>query len=187
MPRTLPKRAGARLVLRRARYKARKWATHKMRTNRYRLSSTVRAALMSGNLMTSPSGSAGSSPTNTITITKTRMKMMPPRIPASPPHRRTLFSSSISLLLPLHPELPRTYLPRASVNGPFGFASHGDDDFSLSVSFFEIADGLGDLAQRVRPVDHRCEGALLEELLKELQVLLVWFHCEASHLLAHER
>src|SRR5215208_7513483 len=34
MPRTLPKRAGARLVSRRARYKARKWATHKMRTTR---------------------------------------------------------------------------------------------------------------------------------------------------------
>jgi hypothetical protein len=32
--RTLPKSAGARLVTRRARYKARKWATHKMRTTR---------------------------------------------------------------------------------------------------------------------------------------------------------
>ena len=40
--------------------------THKMRTTRYRPSSTVRAALMSGNLMTSLSASAGSAPTNAI-------------------------------------------------------------------------------------------------------------------------
>jgi hypothetical protein len=33
-----------------------------------------------------------------------------------------------------------------SVNRPFRFASHGDDDFSSSVSLFEITDGLGDLA-----------------------------------------
>ena len=35
--------------------------------------------------MISPSGSAGSGPTNAITTTKTRMKMMPPRTPARPP------------------------------------------------------------------------------------------------------
>ena len=35
---------------------------------------------------------------------------------------------------------------RDSVNRPFGFASHGDDNFSSSVSFFQITDGLGDLA-----------------------------------------
>ena len=42
MPRTLPKRASARLVPLRARYKARKWAIQRMRTTRYKLSSTVR-------------------------------------------------------------------------------------------------------------------------------------------------
>ena len=29
------------------------------------------------------------------------------------------------------------------MNGPFGFVSDGDDDFPLSVSFFQIPDGLG--------------------------------------------
>jgi hypothetical protein len=56
-------------------------------------------------------------------------------------------------------ELRRTYLLRDSLNRPFGFASHGDDDFSSSVSFFQMPDGLGDLAQRVRPVDDRCDLA----------------------------
>jgi hypothetical protein len=37
----------------------------------------------------------------------------------------------------------------------FGFASHGDDDFSSGVSFFQITHGLGDLGERVRPVDDR--------------------------------
>jgi hypothetical protein len=53
---------------------------------------------------------------------------------------------------------------RDSVNRPLGFASHGDDNFSSSVSFFQITDGLGDLAQRVRPVDDRCDLAGFDEL-----------------------
>jgi hypothetical protein len=69
----------------------------------------------------------------------------------------------------------------------FGFASHGDDDFSLSVSLLQVPDGLGDLAQRVRPVDDRCDLAGFDELLKEDQVLVVLRGDECAQLLAHER
>ena len=59
------------------------------------------------------------------------------------------------------------------MNRPLGFASHGDDDFSLSVSFFQIPDGFGDLAQRVGTVDDRCELAGFDELLEGEHVLVV--------------
>src|SRR3712207_6642695 len=52
-------------------------------------------------------------------------------------------------------EVPRIPLPRRWVNRPLEFASHADDHFSSSVSFFQIPDGFGDLTQRVRPVDDR--------------------------------
>src|SRR5215207_721648 len=48
-----------------------------------------------------------------------------------------------------------------------GIASHGDDDFSLSVSLFQITDGVGDLAQRVSSVDDRCDLSGFEELLQD--------------------
>ena len=53
------------------------------------------------------------------------------------------------------------------VNRPFVFASHGDDDFPLSVAFCQIPDGLWGLGERVGPVDDRCELAGFDELLKE--------------------
>src|SRR5215212_3283109 len=76
---------------------------------------------------------------------------------------------------------------RAHVISSRSLPGHGDDDLSTNVSVFEIADRLRRLAQRIRPVDHRREGAGLDELLEEPQVLFVWVHREASHLLAHER
>src|SRR5215208_1000188 len=76
---------------------------------------------------------------------------------------------------------------RDSLNRPFGFASHGDDDFSSSVSFFQIPDGLGDLAQRVSPVDDRCNLAGFDELLEDEQILVVPLVNECAQLLAHER
>ena len=54
-----------------------------------------------------------------------------------------------------------------SVNSPFGFASHGDDDFSTGVSFFQIPHGFGDLAQWVSPVDNRCDLPRFGELLED--------------------
>lgn len=58
--------------------------------------------------------------------------------------------------------------------------------FSFGVSLFKITYGLGNLGERIRSVDDRHDLAGLDELLEELQILLVWFHREASHLLAHE-
>src|SRR5918997_107036 len=55
----------------------------------------------------------------------------------------------------------------------FGFASHGDDDLSSSVSSFQIPDGLGDLGEWVRPVDDRCDLAGFDELLEDDHVLVV--------------
>ena len=45
--------------------------------------------------------------------------------------------------------------------------SHGDDDFSLSVSFFEITDGLGGLGERVHSVDDWCDLPGFDELLED--------------------
>jgi hypothetical protein len=59
------------------------------------------------------------------------------------------------------------------VNTPFGFALHSDDDIFSVVPLFQIPDGLGDLAQRVRPVADRCELPGFDELLEDDQLLLV--------------
>ena len=59
--------------------------------------------------------------------------------------------------------------------------------FSSGVSFFKIPDGLGNLAQRERPVDHRRELAGLDELLEDDHVLVVLRGHERAQLLAHER
>jgi len=65
----------------------------------------------------------------------------------------------------------------------FGFASHGDDDFSSGVSLFQITDGLGDLAQRVRSVDDRCDLSGFKKLFQNNQILLVWFLRQVAHFL----
>ena len=49
----------------------------------------------------------------------------------------------------------------------FGFASHGDDGFSSGVFFFQIPHGLGDLSERVGPVDDRCDLPGFDELLED--------------------
>jgi hypothetical protein len=73
---------------------------------------------------------------------------------------------------------PRVATPRTPsylVDEGLRFASHGDDDFTSSVSHFQMLDGLGDLAQRVRPVDNRPELAGLHKLLQDIHlVVLVW-------------
>jgi hypothetical protein len=83
-------------------------------------------------------------------------------------------------------ELLRISLLRCSVNRPFGFASHGDDDFSSSVSLFQIPDGLGGLGERIRPVNHRCYLAGFDELFEDDHVLVVLLVNECAQLLAHE-
>ena len=72
------------------------------------------------------------------------------------------------------------------MNRPFGLVSHGDDDLSSSVSFFQIPDGFGDLAQWVGPVDDRCDLPRFYELLEDEHVLVVLIIDERNKLLAHE-
>src|SRR5918995_1757273 len=67
-----------------------------------------------------------------------------------------------------------------------GFPSHGDDGFSSGVSFFQISDGLGDLGERVRPVDDRCELAGFDKLLEYDHILVVLLRDERDQLLAHD-
>jgi hypothetical protein len=64
---------------------------------------------------------------------------------------------------------------------------HADDDLSSSVSLFEIPDGLGNLGERVGPVDDRCDLPGFDELGEDDQVLVVLRGHERAQLLAHER
>src|SRR6266508_1958213 len=66
-------------------------------------------------------------------------------------------------------------------------ASHGDDDLASGVSLLQRPDGLGHLAQRVGPVDDRCDLAGLDELLQDHQVLAPFLQYELAQPLAHER
>src|SRR3712207_1974295 len=65
--------------------------------------------------------------------------------------------------------------------------SDGDDELSSDVSFFQITDGLGDLGERVSPVDDRCELAGLYELGEDGQILVVLAREERAQILPHER
>src|SRR5213082_2542794 len=77
---------------------------------------------------------------------------------------------------------------------PYGFpvsglavrAAHGDDELPPSASLVQIADGVGDLAQRVRPVDHRGDLAGGDEFLQDLQVRVVRLRRERPQVVAHE-
>ena len=51
-------------------------------------------------------------------------------------------------------------------------ASDGDDELSSGVPLLQLPDGLGDLAQRVGPVNDRRELAGLDELPQDHQVVL---------------
>jgi len=66
-------------------------------------------------------------------------------------------------------------------------ASHGDDDFSSGVSLFQMADGLGNLAERVRRVDDRRDFAGLDELFEHDHVVALLLGDECPELLSHER
>src|SRR5712691_2115903 len=66
-------------------------------------------------------------------------------------------------------------------------ASDGDDDLAVCAPVSEVPDGLGDLAQRERPVDDGRDRAGLEELAQCLQILLALGRDEGAQLLAYER
>src|SRR5712691_829931 len=65
-----------------------------------------------------------------------------------------------------------------------GYASHGDDDLSLSVSFSHVPESVGDLAQLVTPVDDRCHFPGLEKLSQDHHVRLVELRHKEDDLLA---
>ena len=65
-------------------------------------------------------------------------------------------------------------------------SSHRDDDFSLSVSLFQITDGLGDLAERVRSVDDRCDLSSFNELFQDNEGVFGFRRNALAHPLAHE-
>src|SRR5215217_1429370 len=94
----------------------------------------------------------------------------------SPPSSRRPTTSWLrptpTVTCPLHlllrrRELLRIPILRGWVNRPFGFASHGDDDLSSGVSFFQVPDGIGDLGERVGPVDDRCDLPRFDEVLED--------------------
>ncbi len=66
-------------------------------------------------------------------------------------------------------------------------ASHGDDEFTLSVSLLQIPDGLWNLGERVHPVDDWGELAGFDEILEDDHVLVVLRGHARAQLLAHER
>lgn len=63
--------------------------------------------------------------------------------------------------------------------------SHGDDDLPPGVSFFEVADSLSNLAQRIGPVDDRRDLPGLEKLAQDGQIALALVRQEGNHPLAH--
>ncbi len=66
-------------------------------------------------------------------------------------------------------------------------ASHCDDDFSSSMSLFQITESLRDFAERMRPVDDRRDFACLYELRQVGQVFFAAFRIQGAECLAHER
>src|SRR5262249_2080004 len=64
--------------------------------------------------------------------------------------------------------------------------SHGNHDFSSSVSGFDVAKRRGGLVQRVFPVDDRLELPGFDELLERDKVLMVRDRKIPAQLLAHE-
>jgi hypothetical protein len=66
-------------------------------------------------------------------------------------------------------------------------ALDGHYDLAASVAFVQIPKGLGNLGQRIRPVDDGRDLARLDEPRQHDQVLGVRLADERSHPLAHER
>src|SRR5713226_4891310 len=65
-----------------------------------------------------------------------------------------------------------------------GYASHGDDDLSLGVSFSHVPESVGDFAQLVTPVNDRCHLSGLEKVSQDHHVRLVRLRHEENDLLA---
>src|SRR5919199_5187644 len=76
---------------------------------------------------------------------------------------------------------------RCGVSGTAVRASNVDDDLPPSASLVQIPDGVGDFAQRVRPVEDRHDLARLDEPRQELQVRCVRLRGQWPQGVTHER
>jgi hypothetical protein len=70
---------------------------------------------------------------------------------------------------------------------PSGRPADGDDDLAARVALSPVPDRLGDLAQRVGPVDQRRDLAGLDQLPQALDVLLALGRDQPTQPLTHER
>jgi hypothetical protein len=66
-------------------------------------------------------------------------------------------------------------------------ASHGDDDLAPGVPFLEVPDGRRGFAERVGPVDGRCDLPCFEEFPEHGQVRRVLLRSEDAQSLTHQR
>ena len=66
-------------------------------------------------------------------------------------------------------------------------ALQGDDDFSSSVSAFDVTEGRRGLVQRVRFVEDRCELPGFDKLLENDQILMIRDRKIPAQVLAHLR
>ena len=64
---------------------------------------------------------------------------------------------------------------------------HGDDDLAAGVPLLDVAQALGRVGQRVRPVDDRCELPVLDEPGEGEQLLPVLLGRQRSEPLSDEQ
>src|SRR5438477_12042177 len=72
------------------------------------------------------------------------------------------------------------------MTAPGGASLQRDDYFSSSVTLFEVPDGLGDLGQRVGPVDHRLHFSGLHQVPQQREVVFPDVRYEKEKFLAAE-
>src|SRR5437660_340882 len=65
-------------------------------------------------------------------------------------------------------------------------SAHVDDDFGPSLTGSDVANGIGSLAQRERPIDHRRQLSGLDELLEDDEVVITHRGDVRHEALAHD-
>ena len=79
-----------------------------------------------------------------------------------------------------------TDLERTGTSRTSRECADGDDDSTSCLSALDIADGVGGVAQCVRPIDDWCDLPGFDELVQDEQVLGILLCDERAQLLAHE-
>ncbi len=78
-------------------------------------------------------------------------------------------------------------LPLAPPSSEIQSGLQSDDDFSSSVSAFDVAEGRSGLVQRVFPVDDRCQLPGFDKVLENDKVPMIRDRKIPAQVLAHER